>query len=93
MMDKDELFDEVVGGSDLRTELVRSDLSEPSELLEGMEIITQTDRQLVRLLTLHPALKRIRFRNNSLKGLDEQDKKLLLRDMQDALGIARLSDE
>ena len=92
MIDKNELFDEVVGGGNLRTELLRNDISEPSELLKGMTVITQTDKRLVRLMALHPEC-RLRFRNNSLAGLTEQDKQLLLQDMQDALGIFPLRNE
>ena len=48
-------------------------------------------RKIIRLMNLHPEL--VKFRNNSLKGLDEPTKQALLEDMYDVLGIAPLRNE
>jgi hypothetical protein len=42
-------------------------------------------------MALHPEL--VRFRHNSLDGLDEPTKKALLEDMYDVLGITPLRNE
>ena len=42
-------------------------------------------------MALHPEL--VRFRHNSLSGLDEPTKRALLEDMYDVLGVTPLRDE
>ena len=86
MEDKD-IFDGVIGGRRLSKKHIREDIFEPN----GSEPKGELDRKISRLMSLHPEL--VKFRNNSLSGLDEPTKKALLEDMYDVLGVTPLRDE
>ena len=81
-MQTDEFFDGTIGGGELPASATRSELTVP----QGMVAHSVIDKQLVRLLTLHPDL-RLQFRNNNLATMDDGAKRQLLEDMRDILGI------
>jgi len=87
MIENRDIFDGVIGGGKLSKNFIREDVTEPS----GLEPTSETDRKISRLMALHPEL--VRFRNNSLVGLDEPTKKALLEDMYDVLGVTPLRNE
>ena len=87
MIENKDIFDGVIGGRKLSNKHIRADLIELTDSKTNSEL----DRKIVRLMTLHPEL--VKFRNNSLKGLDEPTKRALLEDMYDVLGIAPLRNE
>ena len=87
-MHKTELFSEVIGGGTLSPDEARSDLSIPPNLIAESEL----DRDVARLLVLHPEMQ-IKFRNNNLPSLDDSAKEVLLEAMRDVLGIAPLDYE
>ncbi len=87
MMENRDIFDGVIGGGKLSKKFIREDVIEPN----GSELTSETDRKISRLIALHPEL--VRFRNNSLAGLDEPTKKALLEDMYDLLGVTPLRNE
>lgn len=64
---------------------VRDDLGDLSTVVAKSDL----DLHIVRLLTLHPALK-VRFRNHDLASLDEATKQVLLNDMNQVLGVRPL---
>lgn len=88
MIDESEIFDGFVGGGTLTKENIRTDISEPKNLV----VSSALDKRLARLLTLHPELQ-LRFRNNNLASLNDDTKQALLQDMQDILGISPLRNE
>ncbi len=87
MMENIDIFDEIIGGRKLPKKYTREGVIEPNNL----ELKSETDRKISRLMLLHPEL--VKFRNNSLAGLDELTKKALLEDMYDVLGVTPLRDE
>lgn len=87
MMENKDIFDEVIGGRRLSKKYIREDVSEP----KGSDPISELDRKISRLMALHPEL--VRFRHNSLDGLDEPTKRALLEDMYDVLGVTPLRNE
>lgn len=87
MIEDKDIFDGVIGGRRLSKKHIREDIFESN----GSEPKSELDRKISRLMSLHPEL--VKFRNNSLDGLDEPTKKALLEDMYDALGITPLRDE
>jgi len=87
MMEDKDIFDGVIGGRRLAKKYIREDIFEPN----GSEPKGELDRKISRLMSLHPEL--VKFRNNSLSGLDEPTKKALLEDMYDVLGVTPLRDE
>ena len=87
-MHKTELFSEVIGGGILSPDEVCSDLNIPPNLIAESEL----DREVARLLVLHPEMQ-IKFRNNNLPSLDDSDKRVLLETMRDVLGVAPLDHE
>ncbi len=87
MMENKDIFDEVIGGRKLSEKYIREDVIEPNSSAPTSEL----DRKISRLMTLHPEL--VRFRNNSLSGLDEPTKKALLEDMYDVLGVTPLRND
>ncbi len=86
-MENKDIFDGLIGGRKLSKKYIREDISE----LKGSELQSELDRKIARLMILHPEL--VRFRNNSLSGLDELTKKALLEDMYDVLGVTPLRNE
>ena len=80
-MQKDEIFDGIVGGGELPAHATRSDLVEPQLVAK-----TYLDKQLIRLQILNPDLK-VPFRNDNLANMDEATKRQILEDMRYALGI------
>ena len=86
-MKNTDIFDAVIGGRKLSKKHIREEIIEPN----NFEMKSETDRKFSRLMTLHPEL--VRFRNNSLSGLDEPTKRALLEDMYDVLGVTPLRDE
>ena len=88
MTNENDFFDGVIGGGELPEHKIRKDLVPPT----GLVARSPLDKSIIRLLTLHPQLE-IKFRNNSLSGLDNETKKALLKDMRDCLGIISLHDE
>lgn len=86
-MNNKDIFDGVIGGRELSKKYVKEDIVEPN----GAELASELDRKISRLMILHPEL--VRFRHNSLDGLDEPTKRALLEDMYDVLGIIPLRDE
>lgn len=87
-MHNTELFSEVVGGGNLSPNETRSDLNIPSNLIAESEL----DREVARLLVLHPEMQ-IKFRNNNLPSLDDSAKQVLLEAMRDVLGVVPLDHE
>ncbi len=87
MMENKDIFDGVIGGRKLSKKFVKEEILEPN----GSEPTSELDRKLSRLMALHPEL--VRFRHNSLDGLDEPTKKALLEDMYDVLGVTPLRNE
>lgn len=87
MINEKDIFDEVIGGRSLSKKYIREDVSEP----KGFAPISEIDRKISRLMALHPEL--VKFRNNSLDGLDEPTKKALLEDMYNVLGVTPLRNE
>lgn len=85
MMQENEIFDGVIGGRNLPQKNVRTDISEPEDLI----VSSALDKRLAKLLTLHPELQ-VKFRNNNLASLDAETKEALLQDIQDILGITPL---
>ena len=79
-------FVPVTGGVDLSSDSVRDDVASLRQLV----VHSQLDRHIVRLLALHKDLG-VQFRNQDLGKLSDADKRLLLQDMNDVLGIAPLS--
>lgn len=87
MIQENEIFDGVIGGRNLPKKNVRTDVSEPEDLI----VSSALDRRLAKLLTLHPELQ-VKFRNNNLASLDAETKEALLQDIQDILGITPLDN-
>jgi len=87
MMENKDIFDGVIGGRKLSKKFVKEEILEPN----GSEPTNELDRKISRLVALHPEL--VKFRNNSLAGLDELTKKALLEDMYDVLGVTPLRNE
>lgn len=87
MRDEEEIFDGVVGGVGLSENATRTELSIPKDLV----VSSALDKQVARLLILHPEL-RLKFRNNNLACLADETKRVLLKDMQDILGISPLKN-
>ena len=83
-----EIFDGFAGGGPPSSDALRSTLVVPQDLVVKSDL----DKQVARLLILHPDLQ-IKFRNNNLANLDDQTKRELLQDMREVLGIAQLNDE
>ena len=86
-MENKDIFDGVIGGRKLSKKFVKEEILEPN----GSEPTNELDRKISRLVALHPEL--VKFRNNSLAGLDELTKKALLEDMYDVLGVTPLRNE
>jgi hypothetical protein len=84
MIEDKDIFDGIIGGDIWSERHFRTDLVEP----ENIEIRSELDRTIVRLMTLHPNL--VSFRNNNLSGLDEPTKATLLEDMYEVLGVTPL---
>lgn len=78
----DDDFAPVTGGADLH----RSYLSGYTCALQDLQVTSDIDRHLVRLLTLHPDLQ-VKFRCQDLASLDDSTKQDLLRDLNQLLGI------
>lgn len=87
MMENKDIFDGVIGGRRLSPKHIKEDVTEP----KSFSSTSETDRKISRLMALHPEL--VKFRNNSLDGLDEPTKKALLEDMYDVLGVTPLRNE
>ena len=87
MMKNSDIFDGVVGGGKLSKKYIRQEITESN----GSEPTDELDRKISRLMKLHPKL--VRFRHNSLDGLDEPTKRALLEDMYDVLGVTPLRNE
>lgn len=87
MMNDKDIFDGVIGDRELSKKYVREDIIEPN----GADPASELDRKISRLMILHPKL--VRFRHNSLDGLDEPTKRALLEDMYDVLGVTPLRNE
>ena len=79
---KDDNFVPVTGGVDLADDYLRDDLG----ALRDLDVQSDLDLQIVRLLSLHPQL-RIGFRNQDLSQLSDATKRALLQDINDLLGI------
>lgn len=75
-------FVPVTGGDDLSDRYIRQDL----DTLRDVQVDSDLDRHILRLLHLHPTLK-VKFRNQDLSNLDDATKQLLIQDMNDVLGI------
>jgi hypothetical protein len=84
MMEDKDIFDGIIGGKPLSERHFRTDIVEP----ENIEINSELDLRIVRLMMLHPNL--VSFRNNNLSGLDEPTKVTLLEDMYEVLGVTPL---
>lgn len=82
---QEPVFDGFIGGGVLPQDAVRSDVVAPQDLVVASEL----DKQLARLLLLHPDLQ-VRFRSNNIASLDEDTKRQLLEDMREILGIVPL---
>ncbi len=87
MMENKDIFDGVIGGRKLSKKFVKEEILEPN----GSEPTNELDRKISRLMALHPEL--VKFRNNTLAGLDEPTKRALLEDMYDVLGVTPLRNE
>jgi hypothetical protein len=81
----DDDFVPVVGGVELPGSQVRRGIVG----LESSGVQTDLDRDILRLLALHPRL-RVRFRKRNLAAMDALTKQTLLEDMRDMLGIRPL---
>ena len=77
-------FDGTIGTEHQTSNNVRTDLTVRTDLVVNSEL----DRQIARLLILHPSLQ-IKFRQNDLASLNDETKLILLEDMRDVLGICR----
>ncbi len=64
---------------------LRKDLDDLSTVVAESDL----DLHILRLLSLHPALK-VRFRNHDLAALDDATKEVLLKDMNQVLGVRPL---
>ena len=82
MIEKNEIFDGVVGGEKLSDRNTRKDIFEPKDL----KVESELDKKMARLLILHPELQ-VNFRNNDLASLDEKTKQALLADMYEIIGV------
>ena len=82
---KDDDFVPVTGGVDLADDDLRGDM----EALDNLEVESELDLHIVRLLTLHPNLN-VGFRNQDLTRVDDETKKAFIQDMNDLLGIKPL---
>lgn len=87
-MYKADCFDEIIGGGTLSENDIRSDLSVPENLVVESEL----DKQVARLLILHPELQ-LKFRQNNVAKLDDETKRVLLAHMREFLGIFPLLHE
>ncbi len=82
MAKENDDFAPVSGGVDLTDEHVRDDL----EALCDVVVESDLDQHIVRLLTLHSEIC-VAFRNQDLTAMSDSDKRLLLQDINDLLGI------
>ena len=82
---KDDDFVPVTGGVDLADDYLRDDV----DALRDLKVQSDLDRHIVRLLALHKNV-RVKFRNQDLTRLSDADKRALLQDMKDLLGIKPL---
>ena len=82
---KDDDFVPVTGGVDLADDYLRDDV----DALRDLKVQSDLDRHIVRLLALHKNV-RVKFRNQDLTRLSDADKRALLQDMNDLLGIKPL---
>ena len=73
---------EVIDGRNHDGVMFRDDLKE----IDDMNLKSDLDRHLARLLTLHKGLC-VKFRNQDLAGLNEQTKLMMLEDINELLGI------
>ena len=78
----DNDFVPVTGGGKLHGSYLRSDTC----ALQDLKVASDTDRHLVRLLTLHPDMQ-VKFRCQDLALLDDNTKRDLLKDINRLLGI------
>jgi hypothetical protein len=78
-------FAPVVSGRQLAPGDLRADL----DAMGDLNVQSDLDLHLLRLLALHPTLL-VRFRNQDLSRLDDATKQDLLNDMNDLLGIKPL---
>lgn len=69
----------VIGGCEIPAHLLR-------DLPENGSIQDPLDKQILRLINLHPHLS-LKFRGAKLSDMDPPTKKLLLEDIQEALAI------
>ena len=81
-------FVPVTGGDGLAGRYIRQDL----DALRDVQVDSDIDRHILRLLHLHPALK-VKFRNQDLSNLDDATKRVLIQDMNDVLGIRTLKQK
>lgn len=88
MINKDELFDDVLGGREIPRSFIREDVVESNHLI----VSSALDKRMARFIIIHPKLK-IRFRNNNLASLSDTTKEALLKDIQYVLGIIPLRNE
>ena len=82
MAKEDDDFVPVSGGVDLIDEYARNDLGALCDVVVESDL----DRHIVRLLALHSEIC-VGFRNQDLTAMSDADKRLLLQDINDLLGI------
>lgn len=87
MARNDDDFVPVIGGVDLPEDHRRTDLTE----LSDVNVHSELDRQITRLLALHPTIQ-VAFRNQDLDRLSDDTKRSLLGDINDLLGIKPLKN-
>ncbi len=85
MARSDDHFVPVIGGVDLPEDHRRTDLFD----LSNVNLHSDLDRQITRLLALHPAI-RVAFKNQDLDRISDDAKRAMLSDMNDLLGIKSL---
>jgi hypothetical protein len=78
-------FVPVTGGSSLADVYVRHGV----DSLRDLNVESELDLHLVRLLKLHPDVK-VGFRNQDLSTLDDETKRAFVNDLNDLLGIKPL---
>ncbi|HMS39111.1 MAG TPA: hypothetical protein PKE69_02715 [Pyrinomonadaceae bacterium] len=88
MINKNELFDDVLGGREIPKDFLRDDIVESNHLI----VSSALDKRMVRSVILHPKLK-VKFRNNDLASLGEPTKKSFVEDIEYVLGIKPLSEK
>ena len=87
-MQESELFDGFAGGGALPPDMAHPKRGVKTDFIVSSEL----DKQLARLLLLHPDLQ-VKFRSNNIASLDEDTKRQLLEDMREILGIRPLNYE